>query len=272
MVSPDTTGRGYRLDSKTKAAIAVSVLSTLGQTALQLSDYHNLSLAAGLLLAMLVPAAYAAWHGTNVWREAHNRSALRLDPLYVIILGLLITAGGVAWQQVWWTAPARSVSAGTPPAIVRSAAEEEFRRGLRKLILSKMDRLLQKYRDVIEDIIKGQDPQNKDIALEVFNQGPRRDFNDINILMDNGSIDKINTWDLEKMIVRFFKSYRDSQIIVSRLSASNNTSAKKLRSFDQWMEADEQCLVSIRDLKSSPAATAINEIQDPWMASMQSWE
>jgi hypothetical protein len=86
------------VDSKTKAAIAISILSALGQTALQLSDYHNPSLALGLLVAMVAPAAYAAWHGTNVWRETHHKAALRLEPIYVVIFGLLIAAAGVGWQ------------------------------------------------------------------------------------------------------------------------------------------------------------------------------
>ena len=90
------------MDNKTKAALGLSGASTLGQVALQLSDYHNPSLAILLALTMIAPAAYAGWHGINVWREQKGKQSLQLEPWHLITLGLLIAIGGLAWQQWWW--------------------------------------------------------------------------------------------------------------------------------------------------------------------------
>jgi hypothetical protein len=67
------------VDSKTKAAAAVSVLSLCGQTALQLSDYHSPAIALALLFLMIVPFCYALWHGTSMWRERRDKVTLKLE-------------------------------------------------------------------------------------------------------------------------------------------------------------------------------------------------
>lgn len=85
------------VDSKTKASAAVSILSGLGQLALQLSDYHSPTIAVVLLLTMVAPAAYAAWHGTNVWRESKRKPPLEFKPIYLIGIILMIAAGAAGW-------------------------------------------------------------------------------------------------------------------------------------------------------------------------------
>ena len=86
------------MDRRTQTAIAVSVASVLGQTALQLSDYHNVPLAIGLAVITVLAVLYAMWHGINEWRDRHNKPSIKLEPSHVIIIGLLIAAAGVAWQ------------------------------------------------------------------------------------------------------------------------------------------------------------------------------
>lgn len=50
---------------------------------------------------MIGPAGYAAWHGANLWRQSRGRSALKLEPVHLILIGLLIAAAGLGWQ--WYS-------------------------------------------------------------------------------------------------------------------------------------------------------------------------
>jgi hypothetical protein len=47
---------------------------------------------------MFVPVTYAVWHGANLWREQKGMPSLILEPVHVILLGLLIAFGGAIWQ------------------------------------------------------------------------------------------------------------------------------------------------------------------------------
>jgi hypothetical protein len=67
------------------------------------SNFPPLLQVAGLwtgIISATSGAIAVAWHWTNVWRAKHGKSKLKMDPSYVIILGLLIAAGGVIWQQL----------------------------------------------------------------------------------------------------------------------------------------------------------------------------
>jgi hypothetical protein len=64
----------------------------------------------GVGLALLGCVA-VAWHWDNVWREKHGKPRLKLEPSYLIILGLVIAVIGGAWQLYRNTQPAE-LSAG----------------------------------------------------------------------------------------------------------------------------------------------------------------
>jgi hypothetical protein len=51
---------------------------------------------AGALAAWLIIAA--SWHSANLHRRKHEKPDLKLEPIYIIILGLVIALGGVVWQ------------------------------------------------------------------------------------------------------------------------------------------------------------------------------
>lgn len=47
---------------------------------------------------MGLPVVYAAWHGRNIWRAALGKAALTVEPLHLIVIGLLVSFAGVVWQ------------------------------------------------------------------------------------------------------------------------------------------------------------------------------
>jgi hypothetical protein len=50
--------------------------------------------------SMFAAGTGTALHFINEYREAHNQRRVRMEPLHLIVIGLLIIAGGVGWQWI----------------------------------------------------------------------------------------------------------------------------------------------------------------------------
>ena len=96
------------MERPSKIALGASLISGLGQTALQLSDYHNNALALVLAVTTIAPLLYVGWHLWDGWLERRGKPGLVFQPSYVIILGLLIALGGMGWQLLASTPAATS--------------------------------------------------------------------------------------------------------------------------------------------------------------------
>jgi hypothetical protein len=76
--------------------------------------------------------------GENEWRTRHSKPRLKLEPVYVILLGLLTALGGVIW--LWLKSPAVDPQVGpsfvlgardpAAPAALRAYAVEGLAKGV----------------------------------------------------------------------------------------------------------------------------------------------
>jgi hypothetical protein len=58
---------------------------------------YGMALGYGLAIWIVVASI---WHWGNIWREKRGKARLTLDPIHIIVLGLVIALAGVGWQ-IW---------------------------------------------------------------------------------------------------------------------------------------------------------------------------
>ena len=73
--------------------------------------------------SMSVAALGTAAHFVNQHRETHNRPRLKMEPIHLIVIGLLIALSGVAWQHFWWHPTSQEITAGAT-SVDHVAAEQ----------------------------------------------------------------------------------------------------------------------------------------------------
>jgi hypothetical protein len=83
-----------------KIAAGWAFASAIGQTALQVSDYHNNTLAVALGLSMAAPLVYLAFHLTNDWREKRGEPGFSMEPTYIVIAALVVALVAAIWGHV----------------------------------------------------------------------------------------------------------------------------------------------------------------------------
>jgi hypothetical protein len=86
------------IDRKTKIAAGAFVFALMFGAALQLGDIHSMPLALAAAACAIISLAYIIWHGTNLLRVHYGKASLKLEPMHLIVVGLLIAVAGVVWQ------------------------------------------------------------------------------------------------------------------------------------------------------------------------------
>jgi hypothetical protein len=111
------------MERNTQIAAAFAVLSTCGQLAMGILEIHHQVLGLSFAAIAVVSMAYLLWHGMNWLRSYFGMREIKLEPIHVIVFGLLIAAAGVGWQ---WarpsTAPSPAVGTTTATPIPPTAA------------------------------------------------------------------------------------------------------------------------------------------------------
>jgi hypothetical protein len=76
----------------------------------------------GLFFASIsiVSMAYLAWHGMNWLRSCFGRREIKLEPIHLIVFGLVIAAAGVGWQWSRGAAPVDRNELAAPATTVTS--------------------------------------------------------------------------------------------------------------------------------------------------------
>jgi|SRR5256885_14509107 hypothetical protein len=109
-------------DARSKIGAGGFVFGIAFGAMLQLGDIHYpelMSLAGVIAASSLV---YMTWHGINVLLFNRGKPSLKLEPVHLIILGLLIAAAGVGWQFARNAAPNGICSSAAPNGICSSTA------------------------------------------------------------------------------------------------------------------------------------------------------
>jgi hypothetical protein len=119
VMPPDTS----IFDARSKISAGGFVFGVAFGAALQLGDIHSPQL---MLLAGAIAGAslvYMMWHGINVLLSRRGKPSLKLEPVHVILIGLLITAAGLGWQWAKGNVALSSNWAAPAPASPASPAQ-----------------------------------------------------------------------------------------------------------------------------------------------------